>query len=147
MCSNCSNEFWKICSNFGKFEHSNKVRISPCLNIYDGVQHLCLQADLLVPQVSDFCTPFLSSTFFLRRRGRQREDREKTEEGEKRSAFGSRGMCRCVVKTTKRFDYVTKLATTTAELRAVASLRSTVFREEYDKLITIASAIASPQVT
>ena len=111
------------------------------------MEHLCLQADLLVPQVSDFCTPFLSSTFFLRRRGRQREDREKTEEGEKRSAFGSRGMCRCVVKTTKRFDYVTKLATTTAELRAVASLRSTVFREEYDKLITIASAIASPQVT
>merc|ERR1739848_842835 len=77
--------------------------------------------------------------------GRQNRERRGREEGEKRSAFGSRGMCRCVVKTTKRFDYVTKLATTTAELRAVASLRSTVFREEYDKLITIASAIASPQ--
>ena len=98
-----------------------------------------------------FLHPFPIQHFFSEKKKkterRQNRERRGREEGEKRSAFGSRGMCRCVVKTTKRFDYVTKLATTTAELRAVASLRSTVFREEYDKLITIASAIASPQVT
>ncbi|QDZ25150.1 hypothetical protein HOP50_16g76960 [Chloropicon primus] len=43
------------------------------------------------------------------------------------------------------FEYATSLAENTAELRSVASLRSRVFKEEYDKVITISETIPAEQ--
>ncbi len=53
--------------------------------------------------------------------------------------------CRC--HESKRFAYCTKLSTSSAELRAVASLRSVVFKDEYDRYVVIDDAIAPPQVS
>ena len=52
-----------------------------------------------------------------------------------------------VVLALRALDYTTKLSTNSAELRAVAALRATVFREEYDKLITVAECMQEAQKT
>ena len=76
MCSNCSNEFWKICSNFGKFEHSNKVRISPCLRIYiDGRCRICSCRWTYWSLYFDSAS-FEGFLFFLASRRRRRKKRE-----------------------------------------------------------------------
>ena len=45
----------------------------------------------------------------------------------------------------RRFDYVVKVAKNSAELRSVASLRSRVFREDYDRVIKMDDSLKGVQ--